>query len=273
MVNMGILIASCDKNIWLLNVFFKYFFKFWAECPYKIYVSLEDSKFEFEDKDIIVLNNHENIGWGGRIKRCLESITEKYVLVMLDDFIIEEKVNQEKINQYIKVMNNEKMSNLILTPVLNEKNDIDSKYDNLVHRNRFGRYKTSLQCGIWNRELLCNLLKNDESAWEFEIFGNIRSFLYRNEFYSVQSIKDKPIDYNDGFFMVQGRLNLKEKRRIEEKTGEKINVEDIPSFEECMIRDDIEILPRIFRRLRIIFYYSVVMLKYMFMKEKREKIK
>lgn len=273
MENIAILIASCDKNIWLLNIFLKYFFEFWGECPYKIYISLENSKFEFEDKDIIVLNNNENIGWSGRIKRCLESINEEYILVMLDDFIIEEKVNQEKINHYISIMNRENISNLILTPVQNEKNDLDSKYNSFVHRNRFGRYKTSLQCGIWNKDLLYNLLKENESAWEFEIFGNIRSFLYRNEFYCVRSKKDKPIDYNDGFFMVQGKLNLKEKRRIEEKTSERINAENVPSFDEHMLRDDIKILPRIFRRLRIIFFYNTVRIKFMLMKEKCEKTK
>ena len=251
MQTLGILIASCDKNEWLLKVFFEQFKKFWPQCPYKIYLSMERKTFDYQDIDIISITHETEIGWCERTKRALQQMQEDYVLVLLDDFIIEEQVNECLLEYYLGILRDNNLSNIILTPVLNERNYSICMYESLYHRHRFGRYKTSLQCGLWRKSILEELLIAGENAWEFEIFANIRSFLLKDSFYAVKNNKCKPIVYNDGFFVVQGRVNLIEKKRLEKKLGIEIDIGNALSFEKEIIRDDIKFVPRVIRRLKI----------------------
>lgn len=263
MENLAVLVGSCDKNEWLVKIFFEFFKVNWKDCKYKIYLSMEKRRIDISG--VNVLNDNGKDGWSGRIGRALKKIDEHYILFMLDDFLIEEKIEQERIENYVSIMKRDDLYNVILTEVPNELNEKKSEYHDWVHRSRYGRYKTSLQCGIWKKTVFESLLKPNESAWEFEIYGNIRSFLYRNNFYALKNSSVKPIIYNDGFFVVQGRVNLNEKRRIEKKLQIEIVIDNsIPTFSENIIRDDIKFIPRVFRRIKIIRMYSKYRLMGMF---------
>lgn len=254
MTKTAILVASCDKNIYLLDIFFKYFKKFWENCEYPIYVSLENAGYSFEGLNLQVL--HENLlaPWGGRIKKCLEKIKADNIIIFMDDFIIEEPVNITLLNQYVSFMKNN-IAAIILTEVPAEKNFRLSKYNDLYYRDTFGRYKTSLQCGIWDKQVLYYLLGKKENAWEFEIFGNIRSFILRKEFYAIKQKKYKPIQYNEGLFMIQGKLNADEKTRLESLFKENINTGNLEVGNGPIVRDSIKFMPRVLRRMKIIFLY------------------
>lgn len=269
MIDISILVVSCDKNIEMVQIFFEFFEKFWDDCPYDIFLSMEEKKADLNEK-IIQINDNCKTGWCGRVQKCLEMIPSKYVLIMLDDFFIEENVNMPLLDEYVEYMEQRNAAQITLTPIRNELDESGSKNKHLVLRNRWGHYKTCLQCGIWNRKDFISLLKEKESPWEFELFGNIRSFICNKEFYAVISNADKPIKYNDGFLAVQGKINLPEKRRLEKKTGIDIPLENMPSFDSDMVRDRIKFVPRVIRRLRIIVYYWLYRCKYIVKMEWRK---
>lgn len=254
MIDVSLVVLSCDKNEWLLHIFFELFERYWKECPYEVYVSTESKKIG-ANIPVQNINCNEEVAWSGRLKYSLEIVNTDYVLLMLDDFLIEENVNQVLLNEYVEWLKEKKGNNIVLTTVEGEKSlgmECDGK---LVRRDRFGRYKTSLQCGLWDRKVLLSLLDKQENAWEFELFGNCRSFVCDNTFFALTNKCYKPIVYNEGFFVVQGKVNMPEKRRIEQKTGIEINIDDHPSFEENMVRDNIRFIPRVLRRLKIIVLY------------------
>lgn len=254
--DLAIVVMSCDKNKWMLDVFFEFFVKYWDNCEYPIYLSVDSIDYKYEDLDIYVVNGGmEGTKWCSRLKKTLSVIEEDYILLLLDDFMIEEKVDLKLLTKYLDRVKYNKCSNIVLTTVYPEANYTDSKYKEWYHRYRYGRYKTSLQCGIWDKKVMQNLLVNNENAWEFEIFGNIRSFLERDMFYSLSDISYKPIVYNEGFFAVQGMINLKEKERLENKTGIKIDIGEAKNFSDKMIRDNIALIPRVFRRFKIMCYF------------------
>jgi len=252
----SILILSCDKNLQLLKLFFEMFDKYWADCQYDVYVSMEFCKEIPVARKIHVLNFHENKPWSNRIINALDKIDTENVLILLDDFIIEEKVESSKIDTIVANMNNDsRIANVILT-VINQKNEPDKRIlESYVQRNKYGRYKTALQCGIWKRSILINLLTPNENAWETEIFSNIRSFKYSFKFYALENIDQKPIVYNDGFLIVQGKLNTNEKMRLNEKLNINIKLDNYEKTGEDFVRDNIKFIPRVVRRLKIIVLY------------------
>lgn len=261
MPSLSILILSCDKNIELLDNFFNYFETFWEDCQYPIYVSMENENYKNRNVEK-VFNYSKNNNWGERIIEALKIINSQNVLIILDDFFLEEKVNAKLIEDINILLNeNKKITNFILTETREDNYEDKIVLNAFVERKRFGRYKAVFQIGIWNRVHLISLLDPKENAWEFEIFGNIRSFLNDNKFYSLINNDKKPIVYNDGFLVVQGTLNLKEKERLELKTGIKITNTILPEYYGVKNRDNISFIKKVLRRLKIIRRYSKTRIK------------
>lgn len=252
----SVLVLSCDKNLNLLKFFFEMFNENWFDCPFEIFVSLESETFKF-GKNIQTLNYTFNKNWSQRIKDCLKQIHTPYVLIILDDFIIEDKVDTKEILALVnRISEDSNIANIILSEI-NCKTSLNKFLMNkYILHNRYSRYKTSLQLGIWKKDVLFKLLKNKENAWEFEIFSNIRSFVLKEEFYSIINNQNKPIKYNDGFFIVQGKINTNERKRLEKEIKRSINLIDYQETGENLIRDDINLLKRIIRRVKIILYYT-----------------
>lgn len=246
---------SCDKNIPVLKKFFQSFVKYWKQPEARVYISLEKETFQYTDVDAVVLNSKEQ-NWSARVKECLGQIDSQAVIVLLDDFIIESTVNVTELRKLSAVIcENKDVAHFALTTVP-MKNESEKEYfGHYYQRAHFGRYKTTLQAGIWNREILMDLLAPGESAWEFEIYGNFRSYLYEQKFYAVSDKKYKPIDYNDGFYCIQGKLNLIEVDRLEKKCHENYYIEEMENNGGVLVRDNVTRLDRrIIRRIKITFY-------------------
>ena len=260
--NTSILIMSCDKNEWLMKLFLEQFATNWSMCEYELFIVMERKELEHNSIVSHVITFEENLTWCGRLLKALEVIETKYVLLFLDDYLIESPVDIKMIKKYLQIMEKNDLYNIILTPVKNERNYSCCEYDFLEHRHRFGRYKTSLQCGLWKKDVLRYLLRKNENAWEFELFSNIRSFVLKDNFYAVKTIEDKPIDYDDGLFMVQGKVNKKEKKRLEKKFRKEIDIGNMDEA-DVIVRDNIKFLPRVFRRLKICGWYIIYRIKYL----------
>jgi len=259
--DVSIIVMSCDKNKWLNELFYEQLMRNWPTCPYPIYFVMEIEKMEFPNVKCISFGE-KSFSWCKRLRRALEKIDTEYVLFMLDDFLIESIVNEELLKKYLCMMQEYDLYNIILTPINNERNYVESKFDHMIFRHRFGRYKVSLQCGIWKNEIFRYLINEKENAWEFEIFSNIRSFVLPDKFYAVKALEDKPIDYNDGFFMVQGKVNEAEKKRIEKKIGKKIEVDE-NLVTNIVVRDNIRFIQRVIRRLKIMLWCVIYFIRFL----------
>lgn len=272
-MNYSILIMSCDKYVSLLDVFFRFFCRFYDTSNTKVYLSLEKQNYKNNDANIIVFNDQDAIGWSHRLKKCLEKIETKAVLILLDDFIIESNVNTEEIERLSRlIISNDNIAHFALTTVPMKNDSNSTFFDSYYKRYRFGRYKTTLQAGLWNKEELISVLSDEENPWEVEIFANIRSFISHRDYYAIVDKKLKPIDYNDGFFCLQGKINELECKRLSEKFGEEVKVAGIPSNNGVVVRNASPLLRRIVFRLKIIFYWSVYRFRYFWRKTREKKV-
>lgn len=233
-----------------------------------VYVSLENCVYEYTGVELTVLNSQKE-NWSSRVKEALEKINTKAVIVLLDDFIIESNVDIPELEKLSDVIvKNDNVAHFALTTVPMENESEKEYYGHYYRRAHLGRYKTTLQAGIWNKKVLYKLLENGESAWEFEIFGNFRSYLLDKEFFAISDKCYKPIDYNDGFYCIQGKLNLVEVERLEKKCHENFFIEDIENNGGIVVRDMVTRLDkRIIRRIKITGYQ----LKYLFLYWRKRK--
>lgn len=256
--DVAVLIMSCDKNTWLLDIFLKSFFRFSENRIGKIYVSLENSPYCYRDGQVSVICSDIKLEWSGRLKYALEHISEKYVLLFMDDYILEEPIRFDILSRYLNLMRTDGICDITLRTINEDSNDEDNKYEELIHRARYGKYKTVLQASLWDKTYLRKLIiSNKENAWEFETFSNIRSFPFPDSFYMVRDNKFAPFVYNDGFFAVHGAVIKEEKERIEKKLNISINLPQnvkVLAWDD-MKRDDANIFQKIIRRTKIMIYY------------------
>ena len=168
--DLSIYVSSCDKYSWLWPSFFYFFNKFWADCPYRIYLGSETLKFD--DKNVTTLDAGRDIPWGQLTRANLEMIDTKYVLVMLDDFLLEDYVDSNLIDAILN-----KTAQMNANAVRLTENRVRKKLKFHDLANSFipiedsGKFIVSLQATIWDRSYLLSILRNEETPWEFEFNG------------------------------------------------------------------------------------------------------
>tara|TARA_R110000803_G_scaffold29076_2_gene66662 strand:- start:153 stop:911 length:759 start_codon:yes stop_codon:yes gene_type:complete len=123
--------------------------------------------FDFKNCDVIV--NNENLPWCQRVINCLEKIDEKYIVWMLEDFILYDNVD---INEIIRLKNHLENTEysfvrLIRSGIMKAGNKLEnSLYE--VPRNNI--YLYSLNAAIWKKEDLIKLFTYYRPE---KLFGNI----------------------------------------------------------------------------------------------------
>ncbi len=255
-MDYSILVVSCDKYVNLLDVFFKYFKINYKADGIKTYLSMENIQYINNDVDITVITNSDAKSWSHRLKEALKKIDSKAVLLLLDDFIIESAVDTAEMEKLAKLINeDDKIAHFALTTVPMKNASQEIFYDRYYKRHQFGRYKTTLQAGMWNKDELMTVLNDKENPWRVEVYANMRSFLSEREYYAIADKKFKPIDYNDGYFCLGGKINELEIERLKAKFGEDLHVDGIESNHGIPKRRNTKLLRRCVNRSKIILCY------------------
>ena len=146
-----VLVLSCDCYDDLWDIFYHCFKKYWPNCTFPIYLATETKSYD----KIPTLCVNEPV-WTTRIKKTLELLDTKYVIILLDDFFIRSQVNEERIQYCIDHFGeNTVMFNFELEYSPNIKTDLTGF--NL--RPPMAPYLHSCQPGMWKRTELINELK------------------------------------------------------------------------------------------------------------------
>ncbi len=175
----AVLVVSCDKYSDLWQPFFRTFRLYWPDCPFRVYLLSNHRSADEEGVQNLCVG--DDISWSDNLRRAVESIEQQYVLLFLDDLFLHRPVNWE----YVKSVFNwitEKEPNYVR---MNSSPLPDKPFNELVGIASKGTiYRTSTVLSVWKKAVLLDLLKNAETAWDFEIFGSTRSDKYDN-FYST----------------------------------------------------------------------------------------
>lgn len=190
---IAIVVLSYDGFHELWQPFFDCFFKCWPDCPYRIY--LLNNHLPFSDKRINNLLVGDDISWSDSLIKGLNLIEEKRVFFLYDDAFIYNIDLECLQKQFENCIANNYLS-LMIRPSL-----FVSKLGNnippaLIPQNAL--YRNALFCNLIERIHLLNVLQVNESAWDFELIGNLRS-----QQFDYFSSRKKIIHYHHG--IVKGK--------------------------------------------------------------------
>lgn len=219
----AVLVNTCDsyEDVW--NPFFILFKKYWPDNKYPIYFNTETKKYTFKGLNIKVINYPRKSQWGERLIHALKSIDTKYIVFLLDDFLLMDNVRNEVIEECIELMDkNEKISSFCFSPDTEDGEiDIDDGLSPLfLKRPDVCKYKLHCQAAIWRRELLISYIRGHESPWDWEILGSIRAERYKESFYILKP-NEKPVFKYDfrKYGIIRGKWSI--------ETPEMLNKEGI----------------------------------------------
>ena len=178
----AIVVPSCDgyEDSWA--PFFSFFFKYWPDCPFPVYLITGEKIYPDSRVHTIALGTDN--GWANNMKTSFDGIPEKYFLYFLEDVFLTRKVDTERIMALLHVLKNEHVSCLRLYPSPGPDEPYAPNKD-LGVIGKDAPYRVSTMTAIWDKEAFIRLLKPGENAWQMELEGTKRSWLSDELFLSV----------------------------------------------------------------------------------------
>ncbi len=189
---LTILVNSCDayKDLW--QPFFILLKKYWQGPLPEIVLNTESEKFSFDGLDIRCVNSNERF-YGKRLKNALRNVRTPYVLLLLDDFFIRKEVNTDRLYRTIEYMDSD--SRIACFNFEKRTGAVSEKYSGYVTLPAVCDYKLNMQAALWRKTDLDDLWKDKESPWDWEVYGNLRTYFSDRKFYYLAPDRESPIDY------------------------------------------------------------------------------
>ena len=178
----AVLVVSCDRYRDLWTPFFALFWRYWPDCPFPVYLG---SNFATHaDKRVKSLSAGEDQSWSKNLRFFLENIDAQYVLLLLEDFFLNRQPPTSSLLENLAALH--KLNGTVLRLYPHPKPNKRLKgYPAIGSLHPSAPYRVSTQPAIWNRTGLLALLQEDESPWQFEQQGTIRSQRKLDGFYST----------------------------------------------------------------------------------------
>ena len=96
---VSFIIVSCDKYKDLWPPFFACFFKYWPDCPYKIF--LVSNFEEFEDERVISIRLGEDKKYSDNMLSMLDLIPTEWFIFWYEDIFLNKEVNTSRVKEFI----------------------------------------------------------------------------------------------------------------------------------------------------------------------------
>ena len=167
---MIILVLSCDKNEDIFYPFYKCMEKYWKGHPEIIYAT-ESVKNPYYRT---ISYNEPLWKWTKRIRQTLEDIEDDKILLMIDDCFIRKNVDVERI-EYLEKKLDGNVAAFCFEKSYDE-NDEETDIDGMKKRKHGAVYEVSINCGLYDRKKLIDLLKGEHNPWEVEGIQDNRGY-------------------------------------------------------------------------------------------------
>lgn len=198
--DITVLVNSCDsyEDIW--NPFFKLFKIYWPNCPYRIILNTESKTMKVDGLNVECFRFYPDRGgripYGKRMLRHLKEIETKYTLVLIDDFFLNDYVDDGEIRKCQKWMDeNENIALFSFATNGDVHNRKSQRYEGYEKRPHVGEYKVNFQAALWRTSALIDSWRSHEDPWTWEIYATFRSFFSDTEYYSRCKDTRNPINY------------------------------------------------------------------------------
>ncbi len=181
---IALLVVSCEKYRDLWAPFFHCLRKYWPTCPYSVTLGTDGDDVSFGD--VAMVRARPGRSYSASLREMLSQIGEEWVLTWGEDLLLCRSVSGDMAMKVIHgcVEDGCGFARLLCTHPLAIDAPKHREYGPLP---RGIRYRVSMMVSLWRKDMLVSLLRDDESAWEFEKRGSRRSDEYREPFMGMSA--------------------------------------------------------------------------------------
>lgn len=169
---MKILVLSCDKNEETFEAFHHCMEKYYKGHPEVIYAT-ETIKNPYYKT---ICKNYPLEIWTKRIRETLKEIEDTQILIIMDDFFIREKVDTKRIEYLSKHLTGN------IACFYFEKSwdsrDEETNIEGMKKRQHNTEYEVAINCALWQKDKLVDVLSRDSDPWDVEINQDNRGYDY-----------------------------------------------------------------------------------------------
>ena len=178
----ALLVISCDKYSDLWPIYFGSLFKYWPDCPLKIY--LGSNYKTYDHKDVTMINVGEDSDYSSNLAAMISEVEEKYVVTTVEDIFISAPVDEELLFSYFQEFfdNNGAYLKLLYTYPVGYDKDASRRTASLPED---VRYRLGMGTSLWNKKILEKSLVPGMSAWILEKEGEFGRDIPAGDVYSI----------------------------------------------------------------------------------------
>ena len=178
----SLLVVSCDAYADLWPPFFSLLERNWPDCPFQRLL-LTNSAI-YKRSDVRVLQTGPDEGWATNLSKALPQVETPYVLMMLEDFLLNRRVVSPLLIRLLEELHELQGAYLRLRPFPPADFPL-ARFPLLGEIEPGAPYRAALQAAFWKVESLRELLIPGETPWEMEHLGSRRSDMLNEGFYCV----------------------------------------------------------------------------------------
>jgi len=192
-LNFSILVNTTDSFEDCWHPLFKLFKQYWPEYNGKIYLNTETKEYHYSGLNIISIQNGlTGKPWSQCLKHALEFIDEEHILYMQEDYFLHSSVNNLLVKEFLDKFKTNNLDCLHLTDQCTSGPfNKNTCIENVWEIEKRANYRLSTQAAFWRKDSLIKLIRNWESAWQFEHYGKKRSNYLLNKVMCVNQNKFK----------------------------------------------------------------------------------
>lgn len=173
-----VLILSSDRYADLWEPFFTLFFRYWKDCPYKVYLGANLKKYD--DSRVVTIQSGEPKDWATDTRSIVSQIPEQYIILLLEDYFLTRPADCATLRKSIELMKSDNADFMRLGCFPVSFNDLYPFRQHplesfAVVTEPGAMYALTLQAGIWKKDSFLDLLIPGESPWDFEIEASKRA--------------------------------------------------------------------------------------------------
>ncbi len=189
--SVALIVSSCDAFFDAWRPFADFFEKFWDDCPLDVF--LLTNTLEIHSPRLRGIAVGEDRGWSSNLLFALEQITHPYVLYFQEDYFLTAPVDRAQLARDFS----EAMEMGADSLCFRARSKFDAGFQPL--NERYGivpldsEGRTRCQVTLWKRSALQSILREGETAWNFEARGSART--QEMQILSYGSRENAPVRY------------------------------------------------------------------------------
>lgn len=168
---MKIVVVSCDKYADSCPAFVELWYKHWPDCPHKmVFVT---NKKQIQVTQPVTYLEGPDIAFGWRMRQFIKhNYTDEHLLFMMSDYFVK-VLDAKMVGLAHELCAKPDVRHVRLRPMPHPQFPYNVEGFGVIDKRV--RYSCSLQGGIWETQVLYDLMRDNENPWAVEINGSKRA--------------------------------------------------------------------------------------------------